>query len=443
MSSSNELDLETLSRNELLELLDAVTEKAKKKKVNNPMGGDGSNSKTHPYDVPPPGPRLNDDANPIKVPSYSQTTKPVFPRSRVDINKQNKDKAAREKKAALNKRADFHAMKVNEAKMKRRKELDASSFAEKAKKKGRRSEQSYPGGPKLTGNETRPTTSISREAMNYPSKDGVPGNKYSAPNGPDKKSRGMKKSWQWESPMGKRRGKELQSELQSELAVEQYLLAQSDAEANRQLVFEMLTEKAQKRAPKRDHSPNDPDVDFRPKGAVKPGDPMDTHRTQRDRDSFASAGRWATGYYSDERDAAKRAGRRREADRLENARKDVEHIDKNMRMATYNAQPHRKNPSHETKRILQNASSRHAKPKPTSKPPLKSVSQQRTESASQAAAQRHAERERKQAQAQREREQRQNRATKARKNDGDASSIVGAESFFLHMIASEHGKVTE
>ena len=54
---------------------------------------------------------------------------------------------------------------------------------EKAKKKGRGGGD---GGPKATGNEPRPLKTFTREAMNRPE---GPGNKYSAPQGPDKKNR--------------------------------------------------------------------------------------------------------------------------------------------------------------------------------------------------------------------------------------------------------------
>jgi len=213
-------------RKELFE----ATEKAKKRADSNPMGGDGSNSKY--YDGPNNRFRLNPDATPYRVPSAGQTTPRVMPGSRVDINKQNKDAAANQKKATLNKRSDFHKMKVNEAKMKRRKELDSSSVTEKGRGGGA-------GGPKETGNEPRPSKSYSREAMNRPK---GPGNKYSAPQGPDKKSRSMKKSWEWESPMGKMRGKELQTEQ----AIDQYLSYESEMDDNRQLMFEVITEKTHK-----------------------------------------------------------------------------------------------------------------------------------------------------------------------------------------------------
>ena len=77
------------------------------------------------------------------------------------------------------------------------------AVTEKGKKKGRGGGD---GGPKATGNEPRPSKTFTREAMNRPE---GPGNKYSAPQGPDKKGKSMKKSWQWESPIGKMRGKEL------------------------------------------------------------------------------------------------------------------------------------------------------------------------------------------------------------------------------------------
>ena len=90
-------------RKELFE----ATEKAKKKSDSNPMGGDGSNSKY--YDGPNNRFRLNSDVTPYREPSAGQKTPRVMPGSRVDINKQNRDAAAGRKKT--------------EAQMKRRKEL--------------------------------------------------------------------------------------------------------------------------------------------------------------------------------------------------------------------------------------------------------------------------------------------------------------------------------
>jgi len=191
---------------------------------------------------------------PQKNPSYGQKTPRVMPGSRVDINKQNRDAAANQKKATLNKRSDFHKMKVNEAKMKRRKELDSSSVTEKGR---RGSHREGGGGPKITGNEPRPTRTYSRAAINYPE---GPGSKYSAPQGPDKKNRSMKRSWEWESPMGKMRGKELQTEQ----AIDQYLSYESEMDDNRQLMFEVITEKARKPGQK---SPQD----FKRDNDVKPG----------------------------------------------------------------------------------------------------------------------------------------------------------------------------
>ena len=181
------MDITTLSKNELLELLDAVTEKAKKK-----SGKDDNVYFTNRTSfVPQKTERDGPDRR-----SRNLSRKRGAKTPRIMAEDESHDRIARE--ADVRRRRGIPTMTGV-----RGKELDSSLFTEKGKKKGRGGGD---GGPKATGNEPRPSKTFTREAMNRPE---GPGNKYSAPQGPDKKGKSMKKSWQWESPMGKMRGKEL------------------------------------------------------------------------------------------------------------------------------------------------------------------------------------------------------------------------------------------
>ena len=182
------MDITTLSKSELIELLYAVTEKAKKK------SGKDDDLSTYFTNRTSYKPFKMERGGPDKR-SRNLSRKSGAKTPRILFEDESHDRIARE--ADVRRRRGIPTMTGV-----RGKEL-LDAVTEKGKKKGRGGGD---GGPKATGNEPRPSKTFTREAMNRPE---GPGNKYSAPQGPDKKGKSMKKSWQWESPMGKMRGKEL------------------------------------------------------------------------------------------------------------------------------------------------------------------------------------------------------------------------------------------
>lgn len=182
------MDITTLSKSELIELLYAVTEKAKKK------GGKDDDLSTYFTNRTSYKPFKMERGGPDKR-SRNLSRNPGAKTPRIMAEDESHDRIAR--LADVRRRRGIPTMTGV-----RGKEL-LDAVTEKGKKKGRGGGD---GGPKATGNEPRPSKTFTREAMNRPE---GPGNKYSAPQGPDKKGRSMKKSWQWEAPIGKMRGKEL------------------------------------------------------------------------------------------------------------------------------------------------------------------------------------------------------------------------------------------